>query len=79
MKSSSDASNQWFISLFATSVERQRYYQMSETERHRKVTSITAPYGKRGGPSTRPPRMANDPAYAATGTLWEVEVTASNV
>ena len=30
----------------------------------------------RGG---RPPRAADNPFYAATATLWKVEVTASNV
>src|ERR1017187_5612370 len=42
--------------------------------------SITAPCSKEGAALQRGrPVMANDPAYAATATLWKVEVTASNV
>jgi hypothetical protein len=58
MKSSSDASNQWFTSLFVTSVERQSDYQMSETDERSGAAqkgllhfvSVTAPYRKKGRP-----------------------------
>ena len=33
----------------------------------------------RSGPSTRPPRIADESPYTATRELWKVEVTASNV
>jgi len=36
-------------------------------------------FRKERRPSRRPPRTADDPPYAATATLWKVEVTASNV
>jgi hypothetical protein len=36
-------------------------------------------FGKERRPSRRPPRAADKSPYAATATLWKVEVTASNV
>jgi len=67
--------SEWFLPFLATvassHAEDHRLARMAE----RCLLSLS----KERRPSRRPPRAADDPSYAATATLWKVEVTASNV